>query len=556
MKKGALLPILVSVIILLAWWIHPLPFEPSDLWAYSKRAHSFFSFEDGEVIKTSSINTHIFSQRLSVYVPIGIIYSIAGVSMKATSLWPLMAMIGIVWGLWYSCTSIEESFVSIFVAITSLPFFFQFTTLRPDIFVALSILILFILIDRRYRAKSVLLNTSLISGVLYFGLFAKLSIYWAGAVWLVVLAEDIYSGKWQRTKQLHASVILGGLIALGLYLATCQAIWGNPLARLEAIKSVSGSHLWSWSEKSLAEKIKRMTYGPLLTFTTAYGPLFPFTVGGLLMWRKGVRFWDKALLIILFLYWFGTTSFSLYEPLPAMPRMVLPAFPLMCITAGSFVWNDVLSSEAGKSRQLVPFAAVSALLFVSLLKHPGSEVHLLSSGLALSGIVIRFLPSLQTPEWIKIAKLESLNSLISAFALAAAVAVAPAARFLSTVSKPDVEKKAMILVKNRLSKQNQRVTLLTGDQRSPRHLKFYFNYSYPTSLNVEYAESINKVDDVCKSKDNKEDVLFMYNRGMSKFLNKAYGKDFVTTNQMRQANYRKLFGRGDISIFQLCGRNT
>ncbi len=556
MKKEILFTISISVIIILAWWVHPLPFEPSDLWGYSKRAHSFLSFEGGEIIKTSSIDTHIFSQRLSVFVPIGIIYSIAGVSMEATTLWPLMAIIGVIWGLWYSLNHIEERFVSVFLATTSLPFFFQFRTLRPDIFVALAVLIIFILINKRYKIKSIFLYTILTSFILYFGLFAKLSIYWAGAVWLVVLAEDIYWGEWHRTKQLHASVILGGLIALGGYLATCQAIWGNPLARLEGIQSVSGSHLWSWNEKSFADKMRRLTYGPLVTFTTAYGPLFPLAIGGLLTWRKGVRFWDKALLTILLLYWFGTTSFSLYEPLPSMPRMVLPAFPMMCITAGSFVWNDLLSSKAVKTRQLPPFAAVSALLIVDLLKHPGSEVHLLSSGLALAGIIIRFLPSLRAPKQIRIAKLESLNTLISAFALAAAVAVAPSARFLTTVSKPDVEKEAMTLVKDRLSKQNQRVILLTGDQRSPRHLEFYYNYSYPPSLEVEYAGSTTKVESTCRSKRKDEDVLFMYNEGMSNFLNEAYGREFVSADQIGLTPDRRLFGRGDISIFQLCGGNT
>jgi hypothetical protein len=499
MRKEILFPLSLSVLLVFAWWLHPLPFEPSDLWAYSKRAHSFLSFGGGEIIKTSSINTHIFSQRLSIYVPIGVFYSIAAVSMEATTLWPLIAMIGIIWGLWYSGINLEERAISCFLALTSLPFFFQFTTLRPDIFVALSCLIFFIIVNKRDRISSVFASTLLVAGILYFGAFAKLSIYWAGAVWLVVAAEDIYVGRWSKTKQIHASVILGGLIALVAYLVTCQVIWGNPLARLEGLESVSGSHLWSWNEKTFSEKIKRLTYGPLVTFTTAFGPLFPFTIGGLLMWRKGVRFWDKALLTILFLYWFGTTSLSMYEPLPANPRMVLPAFPLMCITAGSFIWNDLLSREAAKSRQLIPFAAVSLLLVVDLLTHAGSEVHLLGSGLAVAAIGVRFLPSLPAPKWIRIAKLNNLNALISAIALAGAVAVAPSARILTTVNKPDVEKKAMMLVTDHLS--NQRVILLTGDQRSPRHLKFYYDYSYPSSLTVKYAKSKNEIENMCKYKD-------------------------------------------------------
>lgn len=554
MRKEILFPLSLSVVLIFAWWLHPLPFEPSDLWAYSKRAHSFLSFEGGEIIKTSSINTHIFSQRLSIYVPIGLFYSIAGVSMEATTLWPLIVMIGTLWGLWYSGINVEERSISCFLALTSLPFFFQFRTLRPDIFVALSCLIFFIIVNKKDRISSVFASTLLVAGVLYFGAFAKLSIYWAGAVWLVVAAEDIYVGRWSETKQIHASVILGGLIALVAYLVTCQVIWGNPLARLEGLESVSGSHLWSWNEKSFAEKIKRLTYGPLVTFTAAFGPLFPFTIGGLLMWRKGVRFWDKALLTILFLYWFGTTSLSMYEPLPAMPRMVLPAFPLMCITAGSFIWNDLLSREAAKPRQLIPFAAVSLLLVVDLLKHVGSEVHLLGSGLALAAIGVRFLPSLPAPKWIRIAKLNNLNALISAIALAGAVAVAPSARFLTTVNKPDVEKRAMTLVTDRLS--NQRVILLTGDQRSPRHLKFYYDYSYPPSLTVRYSKSKTEIESMCKYKYKEREVLFLYNKGMSEFLQEAYGKEFVSADQIEKMSERKLFDQGKISIFRVCGGNT
>ena len=547
MEKKIAFPISFSVALILAWWLHPLPFEPSDLWGYSVRAYSFVSPEVDKIT-----DGHIFSQRLSTYVPVGVFYSIVGVSMEATTLWPLTAMVGIVWGLWYSGISLEEKIISCLLAITSLPFFFQFTTLRPDIFVSFSCLIFFIILSKRGKTGNIFASTLLVAGVLYFGAFAKLSIYWAGAVWLVIAAEDVYVGRWSETKRIHTSVIIGGLIALIAYLVTCQAVWGNPLARLEGLESVSGSHLWSWNEKTFAEKVKRLTYGPLWTFVTAYGPLFPFTVGGLLMWRKGVRFWDKALLTILLLYWFGTTSPSMYEPLPAVSRMILPAFPLMCITAGSFIWNDLLSRETATSQQLISFAVVSVLLVLNLLTNLGSKVQLLSSGLALTAIGVRFLPSLPAPKWIKIAKLNNLNALISTIALAGAVAVTPSARFLvDHLGRPDAEKGAMTLVTGRLL--NQQVILLTGDQRSPNHLNFYYDYSYPSSLTVRYAESRENIVSMCDSRDKNTEVLFMYNRGMSEFLQKAYGREFVSADQIEKMYERKLFDQGKISIFRICG---
>lgn len=124
----------------LIWIVFPHRFVPSDPWSYSHLAHDLAT--NGGIVRN-----HVFDHRLGVIVPVGVIYSIFGVSIWSTNLWPLCAGLIILATVWMALPDNRSRLLGIVLCVTCVPLIKGVTALYPDIvataFMALSSAMLF-----------------------------------------------------------------------------------------------------------------------------------------------------------------------------------------------------------------------------------------------------------------------------------------------------------------------------------------------------------------------------------------------------------------------------
>lgn len=515
--------VLASLALIACWWIHPKPLDPHDLLAYSQLGFELSRswFEGASSFGASpGAATNVFSHRFTVFAPLGLLYGMFGVSMAATTVWPLIAMISIVWGLAWTVSTTVERWTAIALLCSASTFFFQMVTLTPDIFVAAAALAFFFAASHRERPVSFGKCTGLLAIAFFVGLSAKVTMLWVGVVWLVLVLDDSRHRRWVRVRRFHASALSAWLLAGAASLALSEWVWGDPLARLEALRAIDGNHLWSWSRLGPSDRVARMTYAPMLALLEGFGVVFAFGVAGLFRRWEEYPTNKKALIALLLLYQFGSTSLSRYEPLPLNPRMILLVLPLLCISGAELVTRTILSDHRIPKRDWIALAVASVLFVAHMAHHPDSEVVLATGMLGLGSIGI----AMTRHRSRKISS--GMVCWAAALVLFAGSAVAPARRYTKDLSEGD-ELRAVAGRVLALASAGAEVRVFTGDGRSPSALPFHFGYRTVPGLNLERAETADEMANACRIEKSPR-VLFFHDRLLSNFLRKAYGEQIIT----------------------------
>lgn len=214
----------------------------------------------------------------------------------------------------------------------------------------------------------------------------------------------------------------------------CKCVWGDPFARFKSVQVLTGQHLWSWEHSSLLDILKRLTVGPTKLLLKEYGTIAAFAFFSLWVTPKSLRFWAYYTVFTVLFFWFGTTSFSHYEPIPLVSRMTLPSLPGFCILGAYFASRLRISSNRSQrtNNVLVTFFILS----------------------------VTSLPFLN---YVNSWRFESLSE----------------AHAIATVRK-EVAKE-----------QDRKFLLVCSDSRSPKSLAFYFGYKYPRNLVVISAANLD-----------------------------------------------------------------
>ena len=150
---------------------------------------------------------------------------------------------------------------------------------------------------------------------------------------------------------------------------------------------------------------------------------------------KEIRSWVYYVFFCIGFFWFGSTSFTQYDPMPLMDRMVLPALPGMYILAAYVISKVDLSS----SRLVFGSYIIPVILVLALTIYPFA----------------RYVKYLQTKDFSE----------------------SHAVGYFKIYTQED---------------DNLQYLLLCSDQRSAKYLKIYFSYNYPKNLKVM---TLGKLDD-------------------------------------------------------------
>jgi len=457
LSRLCLLTVLLLYVVL--WLLYPQEFNASDPWAYSQRA-----FNISELGGISG--GHVFDHRLAITVPTALMYKIFGVNIRTTNLVPLFSALLIILTVWLALPDRRSKVIGSFLCLTSVPLFRHAVVLLPDLIVAAFMALSFhMLLSRRkviLRGWFSLFFPLAATGMLFAAFLAKMSAYWVVPLWVWAFTVDFKSSE--RTillRRFYFPALIAGLCLGAGYLLFCTITWDDPLARFKAVETLTGKHLWAWDGASVWEIVKRLTISPARLLVNQYSILIlVLALFGAIKAPRSVRPWGYYALSCLFFFWFGSTSFTRYEPMPLVDRMTLPILPSFYILAACLTsWLSVLSKRPTWIKSYVPILLI----------------------LGLTGI--------------------------------------PFAKYLNSWRFKELpEAKAMSIVRQEVDTHPAKQYLLvSSDTRSPNSLSFYFGYRYPDNLQVASVQGL-------KQNFQQSDHIFIFmDRRRSKFLQNAYG---------------------------------
>lgn len=484
MNMRSILILFSFILLFVLFWLYlPQAYIASDPWAYSSRAYSIMENLDFG-------KGHVFDHRIGLTVPVAIIYKLFGISITTTNLIALLSIIVIFITLWAALPDNKSRIIGLFLAITSVPLLKASSALLPDIvataFMGISSLLLF---NRykyiTYRHWIVFPLSAML--FLFLAFLAKLSAYWVLPLWIIYIFQDMREKNYLVFKHFYIPAILFGVI-LGIgYLYFSYITWGSPLARLESVQSLTGVHLWTAENMSTWDMLKRLTVSPIILFFKEYNIIPLLVLVSPWVVPKEIRSWVYYVFFCIGFFWFGSTSFTQYDPMPLMDRMVLPALPGMYILAAYVISKVDLSS----SRLVFGSYIIPVILVLALTIYPFA----------------RYVKYLQTKDFSE----------------------SHAVGYFKIYTQED---------------DNLQYLLLCSDQRSAKYLKIYFSYNYPKNLKVM---TLGKLDDNLLQNHK---VLIYVDESRSKFLYSAYNKKNYD-EEIKTLKLNQLFTENSISLYEV-----
>lgn len=471
------------------WAVYPHKFVASDEWSYSQLA--FEALRGGFFRHPSDF---VFAHRLLVYLPVSFLYTLFGINIYTTNLWPFCGGLLILFTIWAALPTGRSKRFGLLLGMACVPLFTSSVSLLPDVFVAGLLGSSALLLHRRRNGgrggiRGLLYPTGAV-GLLFLAFLAKESAYWLLPFWLLVLITDLRRGDSGLVRRFHVpAAVMAGMLGL-LYLIFCWKVWGSPLARFNSVQELTGHHLWSLEHASGWALIKRVTVSRVSMFLRDYGPLVLLTAASIRTIPRSLRFWACYTVIMVLFFWFGSSSFTRYEPLPSTARMTLPALPGFCILAGHFASRLSLSSEGAQR---------------------GARTH---------------------------------DRLV--FLTVASLAVLPFVDYVKSwryESRPEMH--VMEMVRREIAEApTGRTLIVCSDMRSPESLAFYFGYRYPSNVAAVYAGKLNR-EDLLRS----EKVFVFLDAGRSKFLEGAYGQPNFD-QQIRELGLPALYEKEGVRLYR------
>lgn len=487
LKSPLALLILLMPIYVVLWAMYPQELDTGDPVTYASRA-KFLSSHTAEFLHEGQANS-IFDQRLAVTVPVAVLYKLFGINNYTTNVWPLVATLLTFIGVYAVLPTAMSNVFGVLFCFCNVMTFRHAGLLYPDIICSASMFLATIFLFYRQRASkgglAGLCYPLFAMTFLFVAFLAKENVFWVLPIWIYALASDLRNKEYGLLKRFYAPAIVTGLLLGILYLLFCQTVWNDPFARFKTVESIATQHQWSLENASRARWIGRLTTGPLRMFRVECGLFAVFTAFGLWFVPKSHRLWSYYTLCMLLFFWFGSVSFTIYQPMPLWPRMAVPLLPGMLIVAALFA--DYLCS----------------------------------------------LPtySLRSRRWIAVAIV--------------VLAVFPFGKFLMSWSTSELaESHAMNLFKSEvLSHPQEKILLLCSDERSPRSLEFYFYLEYPKNLQVLHIEKFLQ-----DPKQDYDEVYIFTNHRRAEFLQRAYGHVHFE-EQIEALRLPPLFAEGTVELF-------
>ncbi len=304
-------------------------FVASDPLWYSEIAHRM-SVDAASVFATHEL--HPFVMRIGLTGPLALLYKLFGVSAATTNLPALLAALAILFVIYAAMPTPRAKLVGLATGVCSTALLQNAMILNVDLPCAALMATSVLWLAQRDRPRGAWWLAGAAAAWLAAFLIKEVAI-WCAPVWIYAIACDVRALDRHAVIRRYApAIIIGAALGAG-YLWLCATLWGDPLARAHGISALTDEHAWSLRGHPAGEWLGRMIWQPPIMFAKLFQvTLVPALVAPWLV-RGRERIWCVAAATFAACYWFGSSSFSAYVPLPISPRMALPLLPPLLVIA-------------------------------------------------------------------------------------------------------------------------------------------------------------------------------------------------------------------------------
>ena len=355
--------LLIFLLHIACWLVMKPPVPATDDACYVKCAQDLLK---GDYHLTPSPKDH----RLAVIAPTAFFISVFGDGPYVISLWPLicsLATIAVLYlFLWSRCGRMVAILAAALLSVNITQVNFS-TVLFPDVIVSLfALLVLLLLFERRNEGK-IVRNAFLISLFFILGFLSKEIMVLLLPFILILAVADVRNKLNKRFWLSFAFIFTGAIL---VFIAVYYFFTGSFTFLYDSVRQW---HNDVFITPAGGELLKRYTYEPLVWLfgLLGYFPLLLFAVpqAAFLLTERdaapAMRHFAVYFLLLLGVYWFGTSSFSRFAPIPLFERMwMMLLAPACALTAFSL---DELWKDAGSKLTFIMlsfFLAVAAIAFV------------------------------------------------------------------------------------------------------------------------------------------------------------------------------------------------
>lgn len=275
-------------------------------------------------------NQNTFSGRLT-FLPLSIGIKLFGTNLYAVTIPGLVISLAIAYSIYLNIKNRTIGLIIAMASVISLTFIEMTIEPNADVYtLGFQIFSLHLMHKFSLNRKSVYLIFSALC--ILMALLFKLSAVYAFAI-LIIYCFHLKVNKLQAITLL--SILLIFIAVSGLYY---QFFFDDPLFRFNVIQREHNVSSYSYYDKSWIAIIKRITIVPFMIFgeRLEFSILFAFFISLIVKLKKELlnNFWILSCTLAIILHWFGSTSFTAYNPLPPITRMWLVPMFLLAISVG------------------------------------------------------------------------------------------------------------------------------------------------------------------------------------------------------------------------------
>jgi hypothetical protein len=289
---------------------------------------------------------HEQAQRLAFIIPLAWLIQVVGINDIAIQTACIqIALIGLFLVYHFVATATNNQKLAVlctFLLATDYYYWYISNKVYPDILTTVSTFAALVLL---YQAENQLLKRKfypLFAIALFIAFLSKLTVFFI----LIFLSYKFILIFQSNNKKVITFWVINFWVGLGLLMAYFGVYYyftDDAFFRFTQVETHRYADALSYFDKDFTALLQRLSYQPLVMFMKAgYIVNFILSLPLLVQFYNKTqieKFWSKALLCTLAFYWWGSTSWQVYSPLPLDYRMAVVLSPIMAVLAGLAVYN-------------------------------------------------------------------------------------------------------------------------------------------------------------------------------------------------------------------------
>lgn len=355
--------VLSNVFFIVVWYLANDGLAFWDDFTYVSFAHQISqgSFE---------ITSNHFTSRVGLLYPVSWLIDVFGVNQYTITIFPLLCAL-VILNLLFWLGHRHGHWIGIISAVLLIADYHTITFvthLFPEIPIALGIFIALLCYDFVNRREGDYRLLALLMALALFGAFLiKTSILIIFPLFAYLIFNDFRRDNNRGFWYISVSLLVFFFLLHGFWY---KEAFGDFFYRFNNISDNHEASVKTFFDKDPIEIVKRLTYLPFLGFLRG-GFFIPlgFALPSLLSlrrndWRlnKPEMLWPVASVLMIGSWWFISTNWKYYSPMPVDTRHITFVIPVL-IMAGAYYWSDkvVFAKVMGAKLKWLPLAAMLAI---------------------------------------------------------------------------------------------------------------------------------------------------------------------------------------------------